>query len=81
MHSDSIPLPSVLPGRDYIIDHISTERSSSDNYKGYGIFPGSRIRLLFSSPFSNPSAYEIMGTVIALRNEDSSNIFVTPVYC
>ncbi|MGN0703329.1 MAG: FeoA family protein [Lentihominibacter sp.] len=81
MHSDSIPLPSASPGRDYIIDHIDTEQTSPDNFRGYGIFPGSRIRLLFSSPFSNPSAYEIMGTVIALRHEDSSNIFVMPMHC
>lgn len=80
MHLNSIPLPAVAPNRDYIIDHIIPGKTSPENYKGYGIFPGSKIRLLFSSPSRNPSAYEIMGTVIALRHEDSSNIFVMPLY-
>ncbi|MDO4486841.1 MAG: FeoA family protein [Bacillota bacterium] len=78
MQLNSIPLPSALPDRDYIIDHIDDSRIRPDNFKGYGIFPGSRIKLLFNSPSRNPSAYEIMGAVIALRREDSMNIYVFP---
>lgn len=78
MHSNPIPLPTISPDRDYMIDHILTGKTNPDNFKGYGIFPGSMIRLLFSSPSHNPSAYEVMGAVIALRHEDSSNIFVLP---
>lgn len=78
MCTNSIPLPAAAPNRDYMIDHINPGKTNPESFKGYGIFPGSKIRPLFSSPSQNPSAYEIMGTVIALRHEDSSNIFVMP---
>lgn len=78
MPNNSIPLPTVMPGKEYIIDHITPGKTNPDNYRGYGIFPGSKIKFLFKSPSNNPSAYEVMGTVIALRKEDSMNIFVSP---
>lgn len=78
MSLNSIPLPTVDPDRLYIIDHIDARKINPNTYKGYGIFPGSKVKLLFNSPSKNPSAYEIMGAVIALRQEDSMNIFVLP---
>ena len=57
------------------VDHIS---SAVSGLRGYGIFPGSKIKKLFSSPAGTLSAYEIMGTVIALRKETSENISVVP---
>jgi len=44
--------------------------------RGYGIFPGSTVKLLFRSPAKNPCAYEIMGAVLALRDEDSASIMI-----
>lgn len=73
-----IPLSAAKPDTEYIIDHIDSGKANPNNYKGYGIFPGSKIKLLFNSPSKNPTAYEIMGAVIALRHEDSKNIFIIP---
>ncbi|NLD19197.1 MAG: ferrous iron transport protein A [Clostridiales bacterium] len=75
----SIPLPSAKPGKEYVINRIEKHGSNTDSLKGYGIFPGIKIKLLFSSPTKNPSAYEIMGTVLALRHEDSNDIYISPV--
>ena len=82
MSTNSIPLPMAMPGKDYIISHIENGKTSAANLKGYGIFPGSKIKLLFNSPTKNPSAYEVMGAVLALRQEDSKNIYVssTPLH-
>lgn len=80
MSSEHIPLPAAMPGREYIIDHISEKgKLYADNLRGYGIFPGSKIKLLFNSPARNPSAYEVMGAVLALRHEDSVDIYISPV--
>lgn len=79
MNEQSIPLPMVLPGKEYIINHIEKGKTDSLNFSGYGIFPGSKIKLLFKSPAKNPAAYEVMGAVLALRYEDSKNIFVSPI--
>lgn len=76
MKVDYMPLPMIVPGREYIIDHIATGKTAVNNLRGYGILPGIKIKLLFSSPFRDPSAYEVMGAVLALRHEDSKSIFV-----
>lgn len=79
MYIESIPLQAAIPGREYIIDHIRRGKSYTDTLRGYGIFPGTKIKLLFKSPAKDPSAYEVMGAVLALRREDSEVIYVSPV--
>lgn len=78
MNNHSIPLPMAVPGKEYIINYIHNGNTHADYFKGYGIFPGSKIKLLFDSPTKNPSAYEVMGAVLALRHEDSNHIYVSP---
>ena len=41
-----------------------------------GIIENSNIVPVFRSPFKDPTAYLIRGTIIALRNEDTKNILV-----
>lgn len=41
-----------------------------------GIIENSNIIPVFRSPFKDPTAYLIRGTIIALRNEDTQNILV-----
>ena len=76
MKNPSIPLPCIDFGKDYIIKYINSDVLAK-NFHGYGLSPGTKIKLLFKSPGGNPSAYEVLGTVIALRHEDSKNIFVS----
>lgn len=78
MNNHSIPLSMAVPDKEYIINYIHKGKAHADTFKGYGIFPGSRIKLLFNSPTENPAAYEVMGAVLALRHEDSHHIYVSP---
>jgi len=76
MYKNDCPLPEIITGKDYIITHIE------DNVKylfKFGFTCGAATRKVFKSPSGNPSAYEIMGTVIALRDEDAANISVKPL--
>ena len=41
-----------------------------------GIIEGTIIKPVFRSPLGDPTAYEIRGTIIALREEETSNIEV-----
>lgn len=41
-----------------------------------GIVQGTRIKPVLKSPLGDPTAYEIRGTIIALRKEDSKLIYV-----
>ncbi len=78
MKGEYIPLPEMIPGREHIINHIKHGKTGLNDYSGYGLLPGAKIKLLFTGPAKDPIAYEIMGTVIALRHTDSKNIFVCP---
>ena len=42
-----------------------------------GLVNGTNIKASFKSPIGNPIAYEIRGTTIALRNEDSKFINIS----
>ena len=76
MESLHLSLSDAEKDSEYIIKHIGDEVKSSDKYSGYGIQPGAKIKLLFRSPSGDPAAYEIMGTVLALRKEDSDKIYI-----
>ena len=39
-----------------------------------GLVNGTKIKAIFKSPIGNPIAYEVRGTTIALRKEDSKLI-------
>lgn len=41
-----------------------------------GIINGTKITPVFKSPFSNPVAFEVRNTILAIRNSDSKNIYI-----
>lgn len=59
-----------------IIDSINCTGKLHRRFLDLGIIPGSKITPVFSSIFNDPVAYEIRGSIIAIRNEDSKKIFV-----
>ena len=78
MNFTIISLSDAVYDSEYMIKSVDHISSAVSGLRGYGIFPGSKIKKLFSSPAGTLSAYEIMGTVIALRKETSENISVVP---
>ena len=78
MNFTRISLSDAVYDSEYMIHSVDHISSAVSGLRGYGIFPGSKIKKLFSSPAGTLSAYEIMGTVIALRKETSENISVVP---
>ena len=55
--------------------------NASDNIKrrllDIGLIKGTKVECVLKSPFNDPVAYLIRGTIIALRKEDSKNIVVS----
>ena len=41
-----------------------------------GIIPGTIIKPVLKSPFSEPRAFEVRNTLLAIRKEDAEKIFV-----
>jgi len=44
-----------------------------------GLLPGTEVRAVMESPMGDPTAYDIRGSVLALRSEDASKIVVEPL--
>lgn len=44
-----------------------------------GLLPGTEVRAVMKSPLGTPTAYDIRGSVLALRTEDASKIVVKPL--
>jgi ferrous iron transport protein A len=42
-----------------------------------GILPGTEIRVEMGNPLGDPNAYQVRGSVIALRNSQAQNIEIT----
>ena len=59
-----------------IVKKINVTGSIKRRLLDIGLIPGAEVKYLFSSPFKEPKAYLIRGTVIALREEESKNILV-----
>ena len=58
-----------------VID-ILCDSHNKRRFLDLGIINGTIIKPLFRSPFSDPTAYEINNTVIAIRNEDARKIVI-----
>ena len=71
-----ISLRDMEPGTQGIITDILPECALSRRLLDLGFAEGAGIRCLFRSMFGDPTAYEICGTVIALRAEDSASVLV-----
>jgi ferrous iron transport protein A len=41
-----------------------------------GLLPGTEVKALLKSPLGTPKAYDVRGTILALRLEDASKIVV-----
>ncbi|MCI8646973.1 MAG: ferrous iron transport protein A [Firmicutes bacterium] len=66
-------LPVGSSGTILSIDACGLEK---DRFLDLGFAPSVTVTTLFKSPAQNPTAYEIMGAVLALRSEDACKIIV-----
>ncbi len=70
-------LSDTLQNKQYIVTEVKHKDKDLRRVLDMGIIKGTKITRLFSSPFGDPTAYEVKNTVIALRKNDSDKIFVT----
>ncbi len=57
-----------------IVKTIHATDKMKRRFLDLGIVPNTKIKCLYRSPFKDPTAYSIRGTVIALRAEDANMI-------
>lgn len=68
---DTLPI-----GKSAKIHSLTSNNLERRRMLDFGLIPGSQITAVYKSPFGNPTAYLIKGTVIALRNEDAKKILI-----
>lgn len=70
-------LSNLKKGEICKIKNIIAKDQIKQRLYDIGMIPGTAVKCLQKSMFGDPIAYLIRGTVIALRKQNSSKIFVT----
>ncbi|ANB56548.1 feoA domain protein [Anoxybacillus sp. B7M1] len=68
-------LSDAKPGERFRIIKIAIEGTMKRRLLDLGFVPGNEVLVLQKSPLGDPTAYRVSHTTIALRNEESSNIY------
>lgn len=76
MHSETFDLSCLPIGSKGTILSIDAYGPEKDRFLDLGFAPSAKVTALFKSPAQNPTAYEVMGAVLALRSEDACKIIV-----
>jgi ferrous iron transport protein A len=69
-------LNQLKPGTSAVIHQVNAHGSLQRRLLDLGFIEGTPINCLHRSPAGDPVAYNIRGTVIALRAEDSGQILI-----
>ncbi len=69
-----INLNELPTGQHGVIKEANVSSTVKRRLLDLGMIEGTKIKLLYKSPFGDPKAYLIRGSVIALRDEDSKKI-------
>jgi len=69
-------LDNILLNEVVTINKINGESQLKRRLLDLGFLPNSFVQCVLISPFKDPKAYKINGSVIAIRNKDAKNIEV-----
>ena len=69
-----VSLKNLKKGDSFVIKEIKTDGNLRQRLLDIGFVPKTRIKCVRISPFGDPKAFFVRGTVIALRNSDSEKI-------
>ena len=76
MNSKLISLNKLPLSQTGIIESINPSSNIKRRLLDLGIITGTRIKPVLISPFGDPTAFEIRGFLISIREEDSKNIYI-----
>lgn len=76
MTRSPVPLSTLKPGEKSNVVHLDVKGLLRRRILDLGIVPGTVLTCIGKAPAGNPIAYLVRDTVIALRSEDASLIYV-----
>ncbi|WP_290772353.1 FeoA family protein [Anaerofustis sp.] len=62
------------------VAYIKCNGDERRRFLDLGIVKGTKVTPVLISPLGDPRAYEIRGTVIAIRKEDADKIYIFDIY-
>lgn len=74
--NEIISLDKINLNEEYLIEKVLLDKQIKYRIYDLGIIEGTIIKSLYKSPFNDPTAYMVRGTIIAIRNIDASKILV-----
>jgi ferrous iron transport protein A len=72
-------LNELKPGQIASVLKLSSQGLNRRRMMDLGILPGTKIEIEMKSPLGDPVAYRVRGSVIALRNAQASQIYISLV--
>lgn len=70
-------LDQLRKGQQAIVARLKSHGLERRRLMDLGILPGAEIRVEMGNPLGDPNAYQVRGSVIALRNAQAQNVEVT----
>ena len=70
-------LDTLSIGQNAVIERLNVPQETAVRLQALGFVPGGSVRAVHESPWGDPVAYLVCGTVIALRRRDARHIEVT----
>ncbi len=74
---ETYPLTTLEIGEKGNVFKINSDGSIRRRLQEIGLIEGTKVECVIKSPACDPIAYEIRGSVIALRNKESDKIIIT----
>lgn len=77
MTNNAITLDQLRKGQQAVVARVKSRGLERRRLMDLGILPGTEIRVEMGSPLGDPVAYQVRGSVIALRNVQAQNVEIT----
>ncbi len=78
MAESKVPLSQLPNGASGTVTFLTAQGQLRRHLLDLGLVAGSRVEAIRRSPAGDPTAFNIKGAIIALRNEDADQIYITP---
>lgn len=76
---NNISLDKINLNDKYLIDEVLLDEHTKKRIYDLGLIENTIIEAVYKSPFGDPIAYSVRGTIIAIRNNDAKKIIVRRV--
>lgn len=74
--NNKISLDKINLNEEYLIENILLDEHILQRIYDLGLIENTVIKAIYKSPFNDPTAYLVRGSVIAIRDNDAKKIFV-----